>query len=167
MSNTITAVTLTSGHTRESAPAEVPEHVINAMAPLLNHLADSGDSARTIPLSAAGVSLPGYSLAGRADGTCLTATVWADGPPSLCVCTIAVALSGDGADLWRDLHQRVELPVVTDPGRPPAGPWVAAALYAGCFQHPDCLEWLGDFERCLAWAWQRRIARSVLAPEEC
>lgn len=96
----------------------------------------------------------GYSLAGRASGKCMVATVWADGPPSEVVATIGIALrSLCGAKLWRELHQWGETPVVTDPARCPQEPWIAAALDTGIVRHPDAAEWLGDFERCLAWAW--------------
>jgi hypothetical protein len=149
-------ITLTTGHTRDSAPAEVPEHITEAMWPLIEHIANSGANAETLPMADIGAALPGYSVSGRAEGRCLVATVWADGPPSLVVASIGVALhSRCGSALWRGLHQWGTLPVVTDPEHPPAEPWVAAALDMGALQHPDCLGWLGDFERCLAWAWLR------------
>lgn len=155
---TIKHITLTSGHARDTTADEVPGKVTDAMAPLLDHLALSGDdSAETVPLTAAGANLPGFSLSGRAHGRCLVAVVWADGPPSVAIASIGVALhSRCAAGLWRGLHQWGTLPVVTDPEGCPAEPWVAAALDEGALDHPDAMHWLGDFERCLAWAWQRR-----------
>ena len=36
----------------------------------------------------------------------------------------------------------------------PAEPWCAASMDAdGVIADPGAYQWLGDFERCLAWAW--------------
>jgi hypothetical protein len=58
-------------------------------------------------------------------------------------------LAGDPpyADEW-------ELPYVTDRDRPPPEPWCAALLdSAAARQSAEGLMAIGDFERCLAWAW--------------
>src|SRR5690606_41433040 len=74
------------------------------------------------------IGIPGYSISGRRAGKCLVATVYADGPPSELIATIGVAAhSKCGAMLWRELHRWGVVPVVTDPERPAAEPWVAAA----------------------------------------
>ena len=44
-------------------------------------------------------------------------------------------------------------PVVTDQHRSPEPPWVAAALEPSATHYRDAMAWLGDFERCLGWAW--------------
>lgn len=141
-------VTLTTGHTRDSLPGEVSEDVIAVCRGLIEALI--ADPTRPVPIPGP----PGYSLGGRASGKCLVATVWANGPPSVVVATIGVAAhSRCGAMLWRELHRWGETPVVTDPERCPPEPWVAAAVDTGIAQHMDATDWLGDFERCLAWAW--------------
>lgn len=45
------------------------------------------------------------------------------------------------------------------PRSPPPYPWTAVMLEAGLALHPDAALWLGDFERCVAWAWIERHAR--------
>ena len=108
----------------------------------------SGDVAQAVPVP----GMPGYSVSGRASTGCLVATVWRDGPPSVVMASIGVAAhSRCGATIWRALHTWGKVPVVTDPDRCPPEPWVAVALDTLDPTEP-ALEWLGDFERCLAWA---------------
>ena len=140
-------VTLTTGHARDSLAGEVsPSALARAQAIIVGFA--SGEVSEPTPV------MPGYSVTGRASGRCLVATVYADGPPSELVATIGVAThSRCGASLWRNLHQWGRTPVVTDPTRCPPEPWVAVALDEGAAPHEDAMHWLGDFERCLAWAW--------------
>lgn len=145
-------VTLTTGHVRRSPRAEVSDEAVAFCADLIAR-AVAGHA--TVPLPTAG-----YSLGAAASSRCLTATVWADGPPSECIATIGVAAhSRCGAGLWRALHRYGTTPIVTDPEQCPPEPWCAAALEGAIIQHPDATEWLGDFERCLAWAWLARCTR--------
>jgi hypothetical protein len=140
-------VTLTTGHTRESLPGEVSEDAIATCRGLIEALI--AEPTRTVPIP----SPPGYSLGGRTTGKCLVATVWAGGQ-SVLIATIGVAgHSRCGATLWREIHRWGETPVVTDPERCPPEPWVAAALDAGIARYSNAAHWLGNFERCLAWAW--------------
>lgn len=149
MSRAIRHITLTTGHVRDSLPGEVSPEAIDAIAAIIERMC-AGEVAEPVPLPGIGA---GYSIAGRGTSRCLVASVYADGPPSTMVCTIGVALhSRCGASLWRELHRWGRTPVVTDPWRCPPEPWVAAALDEGVAVHPDCTYWLGDFERCLAWA---------------
>lgn len=143
-------VTLTTGHVRDSYADEVARYALDATAEILAQAL--ADDTATVPLP-----IPGHSLGAKATSQCLTATVWADGPPSECICTIGVALhSRCGAGLWRALHRYGTTAVVTDPERCPPEPWVAAALEAPIAQHVAATEWLGDMERCIAWAWWER-----------
>jgi hypothetical protein len=146
-------VTLTTGHSRRSLAGEVAPEAVAVCRDLIRRIT-AGDVSESVRILAVGP----YSLAGRKSGRCLVATVYADGPSSESVCTIGVAAhSRCGAKLWRELHRWGQAPVVTDPDRCPPEPWVAAALDAGITRHPDALQWLGDFERCLAWAWMEEI----------
>lgn len=141
-------VTLTTGHTRRSPREEVSDDAVTVMRAVIDRLRADPDGTQPIP------GCPGYSLGGRGDGKCLVATVWADGPPSVVICSIGVAAHARcGMPLWRMLHRYGALPVVTDHERQPATPWCAAALEVGIARHMEAAAWLGDFERCLAWAW--------------
>jgi len=146
-------ITLTTGHVRDSYPDEVGAEALAAVGRLIDGII-AGDVAESITIPGVGA----YSLNGRGTGRCLVASVYADGPPSVLIATIGVAAhSRCGARLWRDLHRWGQVPVVTDPDDCPPEPWVAAALDEGLAAYPQAAEWLGDFERCLAWAWIARM----------
>lgn len=150
-------ITLTTGHSRDSYRSEVSDAAVAVCRDLIARI--------TAGAVAEPVQIPGvgeYYLSGRASGRCLLATVWSGRhAPSLHdpavpapLCTIGIAShSRCGASLWQMLHQHGETPVVTDPNRCPPEPWVAVALDAGIIEHQATAHWLGDFERCLAWAW--------------
>jgi hypothetical protein len=56
-----------------------------------------------------------------------------------------------GAKVWRLLTE-LPSPLPSPPERPRA-PWCAVRLMPGMVQHPDAWDWLGDYERRIAWAW--------------
>jgi len=153
-------ITLTTGHARDSFAGEVAPNVTEAMQGLISRIC-AGEVSEPVSLQEYALVGP-YSISGRCSSRCLTATVYADGPPSELICTIGIAThSRCGATLWRALHTYGQIPVATDPDECPPEPWVAAALDEGALTHPDALEWLGDFERCLAWGWVRRQSQGV------
>lgn len=83
-------------------------------------------------------------------------TVW--GPPEhghdLPIITMAVAIDPRcGRELWAELHKEPSSSLATSPAEPPKTPWLAARLDVGGALHRETMDWLGDFERCLAWAW--------------
>ena len=84
----------------------------------------------------------------------MVATVWADGPPSEILISMGIAgRARCGAEIWRTLHQVAALPCVTSPDHQPRAPWCGIVLEPALSRHPKAAKWLGDFERCLAWAW--------------
>ena len=149
-------VTLSTGDVRDSYASEIGDAALSVCRALIER-ALRGQIVESVPLP----GVPGYSLHVRATARCLTARVYADGAPSILVVTIGIAThSRCGSRLWRALHTcgADPVPVVTDPERCPPEPWVAAALDVGIAQYPDAVQCLGDFERCLAWAWIGRVA---------
>jgi hypothetical protein len=146
-------VTLTTGHVRDSRRDEVHDDVIAALVPLLDRA-----------LTGEHVPIPGATactLTGGVHGRCVALTVW--GPPvdghAVPIVTIGVAThSRCGAHLWRSLHARssIHTPVVTLVDQVPPEPWCAALLEPGSLIYPEAMGWLGDLERCLAWAWLER-----------
>jgi len=142
-------VTLTTGHSRRSYLDEVSDEALALCRRLIEHLR-SGDPAARVPILRTPYVLTGYARTGR----CLTVTIAADEP----VVLMAVGVhSKCGARVWREIHQYAdewELPYVTDRDRPPPEPWCAALLDSAAARQPaEGLMALGDFERCLAWAW--------------
>lgn len=68
--------------------------------------------------------------------------------------TVGVAQrSRHGQPLWESL---VNAFGCADETEKPAEPWCAVALHPGLSAYPDASDWLGDFERCIAWAWITR-----------
>lgn len=145
-------VTLDTGHVRRSPRSEVEAETIPAVSRLLS-LALAGDEA-WIPAVE-----PRCRLTAAASGRCLVATVWGPdaGEQRVPLATLGVAgRSTCGSRLWRRLHdgRPAEMPALkTDAARVPPEPWCAVRLEPGLALHPEAAEWLGDLERCLAWAW--------------
>lgn len=148
---TLAHVTLTSGHVRASPRHEVGDDTVAVLRPLLARVLAGG----TVPLP---YVTGGYQLRGAADGGCCALAVV--GPTGEIVATIGVGGAEAGsAGLWRQLHALAPdvSPVRTRPDDPPPVPWCAARLDRGVLVHRDALAWLGDLERCLAWAYLEAI----------
>ncbi len=72
------------------------------------------------------------------------------GPPLV---TLGVAKSSrQSAVLW-PLMNGPTMPVVKAHTKCPDAPWLAVAIWPTIVMHSEALEWLGDLERCIAWAW--------------
>ena len=126
-------LTLDTGHTRVSFRDEIAPAVLEQMKPLTV----TGTHPMPDP--------PGGTLQVSVDGSAVLATVLADDDAPLV--TLAVAADADGAQkLWRLIGG-------PDVAEPTATPWLAVKLQVGVWLHPAATDWLGDFERCWAWAW--------------
>ena len=154
-------ITLTTGHVRDSLPDEVPNDTRARLLPLIER-ALTGEHT---PVPSPDVPI---TLTGGAHGRCVSLTVWGpplsriafpdadESAPSPIVEVGIAPHSRCGAVLWRALHDtaaRLNIEVRTDIARCPPEPWVAALLYPGISVYPEAAHWLGDLERCLAWAW--------------
>lgn len=148
----IAHLTLQTGHTRRIKAGEVPGEVLARVRPWLAALVASG---RAMPLPVAAWS-EYCALALVQDGG-LVVTI--SGPPlpdgrgRPPLVSLGVARrSRHGAVLW---------PLMTGPVMPapahgvtrPPEPWCAAAIWPSAYLAPDSAVWLGDLERCIAWAW--------------
>lgn len=67
---------------------------------------------------------------------------------------VASRRSMEAKTLWESLHGLAgETEVIqTDPARPPRPPWLGVLCHPALFLDPEAASWLGDFERCVAWA---------------
>jgi hypothetical protein len=153
-------LTLASGHTSRIERGDVTGETIGRIAPWLGALVESG-AAAPLPLS----GLADYSASASVNRGALLVTISAkadvSGPMAGMaqpLVTIGVARrSADGDSLWPLLcgahTQQGNLAAV----RPPE-PWCGVVIWPTLFLHPGALEWLGDLERCIAWAWCTRPA---------
>ena len=154
-------LTLNTGHSRDSLREEVGEEDIIATCHEL--IVDCLASKLYEPIPA--VRNPDCVLNASREGKCLVATVSAlytgergenaGELQRIPLCTIGVAESArSGTTLWRALHAgRADLATTRD--QVPAAPWCAARLEPAISYQlfHSAAHWLGDFERCLAWAW--------------
>lgn len=129
-------VTLTTGDTRWSPRAEVDDRL---MGLLVDHLAALLHGRAPVP------SLPEWTAHGTREHNVLVATLEYQGAPILSFAVVPA--DGDAAAIAR---------LLGSPGAPIAtpGPWCLVRLYPtiAALDRAD-LGWLGDYERCLAWAW--------------
>lgn len=137
-------ITLTTGHVRDSLSDEISQIALAYFTQLIHDLNKSNTHVDLSPY------FPGYTINGAIEGNNLIATVWCDYLP---VVTIGVAaFSHEGRRLWEVMHQDQSWSTQTKSDQKPSLPWCAAKLQPGLMLYPEASEWLGDFERCLAWA---------------
>jgi hypothetical protein len=123
-------LTLDTGHTRASFRDELDPAVLERLRPM------TVTGTHRMPL--------GCSAKVTVDGPAALVTVSRGEAPLV---TFGVAADEKGAaELW-SLIGRPGVP------KPPATPWLAVKLEPGLLLHRDHADWLGDFERCWAWAW--------------
>jgi len=152
-------VTLSTGHTRRSPRSEVADSILAVLVPWLNSLVETGSR---IALPAPG--LEHFSATGTVESGSLLFTIWAPNGPHVAgkayegdkipLVTFGVAQrSRQGTELWSMMSAQFG---VHPDLRKPAEPWCATAIHSGIAANPKAVLWLGDFERCVAWAWITR-----------
>lgn len=137
----LTHLTLLTGHSRQSWRHEIDPAALAQCRALLDQALRGGQ----VSLAP---SLHGYSMKATSEGDAMLCTALADvhGKPAPLV-TFGASASA-GVDLWRLLGQS---------GNPPPSPWCAVRVEPGLALAPEAAHWLGDFERCIAWAWLDRL----------
>lgn len=152
-------ITINTGHSRWSDREEVGDVPLAVVSGLLDQaLAVAG------PIPLAPAALSHYTLKATVDGGALLATVSGPIGPHLPgaphrgstapLATIAVARRNrQTRALWTMIWASHDPAVPPPPG---SAPWIAVLLHPTLNLYPDAQRWLGDFERCLAWAWIER-----------
>lgn len=150
----ITHITLNTGHTSRIQQGDVSGETLARVGPWLSALVDSGQPA---PLPVAALSqytalalvLDG-ALVVTISGQVLTSGPMAGKAPPLV--SVGVAKKSRHDHLWGLLTGPVMPP--SAPGiKRPQSPWCSVVIYPTIAMHTDALEWIGDLERCIAWAW--------------
>lgn len=129
---TLTHVTINTGDSRQSPQSEVDPHVIAMLQAMLR--------SRRFEL------MPGYRCCITTDETdLLEARVSSETHQVLIWIAVAKHKSMKTDATWTAIGGRADAPAV---------PWCAAKLEPNLHTHPpEIIIMLGDFERCLAWAW--------------
>lgn len=152
-------VTLGTGHLRRSPRAEVGDAVLRDLAPWLAGALASG-APSPLPVAA----LSHFAVRATREAGALLVTLLAPRAPhargrpyrgeTIPLITLGVAQrSRQGAELWAMMVAQFD----AAPGlAKPAEPWCAVAVHPPVAGYPESLDWLGDFERCAAWAWITR-----------
>jgi hypothetical protein len=170
MSPYINHLTLATGDNRRSPRAEVGDDTLAALVPWLDSLTSAPGVRLPLPVA----SLSHYAATATVEAGALLCTVWAPAGPfqpgrpapgeGLPIVTFGVAQrSRHGAALWALLARQFAV----RPGlQRPSEPWCAVVLLPAALHYPDAMGWLGDFERCVAWAWISRAPQMGVAGEE-
>jgi hypothetical protein len=151
-------ITLTTGYTRRSYRDEVEDDAVTTCRWLLDDALDQPQEHVRIPRVQ-----PACTITATQERRALIVTIW--GPPAELrgsapqrppLATFGVAThSRSGAKLWRVLHE-TECRLTTSVDQCPPEPWIAARIEIGAVLMPEAMEWMGDFERCIAHAWLER-----------
>lgn len=154
-------VTLTTGHSRRSERSEVDAGVLDQLAPVV---AEAERHGRAEFPSPAGLMV--LTRIADSERPSRHVALWAiSEPQGPALVTIALAMQArQGGALWRSLRRFSSLgqPVLVSDPLPPAAPWLAAIVHAAAMTPPHpALEWMGDAERCIAWAWIDGVYQSA------
>lgn len=160
-------ITITTGHSRRCLLSEVAPEVLAMMGEWLSQalLSDDGLDQPPVPVPLPVPALAEFSAHVHQSPGGLVVTVY--GPDILTVppampepvplVTFAVARrERNAAKLWSALILAAQGPLA--PPAMPSTPWCGVVLHQGVRFFPDATNWLGDFERCVAWAWILRVA---------
>lgn len=142
-------LTVETGHTRMSPRSEVSDEAVAFLRGALWPPAAEPPDSIAVP------GAPGYRLGVAPGGEGLWAAVWheRDGVRAGgqwmgdAICVWVVVSTVEAALTWPRIQARNKC------AQPDSVPWLAVSLAPLAVQHPDALEWLGDLERCVAWAW--------------
>lgn len=148
-------ITLSTGHTRCIQPGDVSGETLARVGPWLAALVDSGKPA-PLPVSL----LSGYSAQAEVFEGALIVTLSGPPPTDGPMAGKAPPLVSIGV-AQRSRHGSALWPLMTGPVMPkakpglqrPAEPWCAVAIWPTLALYPSAADWLGDLERCIAWAW--------------
>lgn len=132
---TINHYTITTGHNRVSPRSEVSDDVIAALRPMLR----TGEHAMP-------GGFDGYRVRVTIEGSVLAATV-SHVVPGVAVPLVTMLAVRDAEGLARAVRVTGAIPASEL-----TAPAVLVEVHASASGN-EALDWLGDFERCLAWAW--------------
>ena len=142
-------LTIDTGHQRDSYRAEVADEVVAMLRPLI---VQAKLCLAPIPGSSPECTMLAWT--DRARGLLCAVygppTIPTDGQSCLLTRFWVAPTSLAAVRAWEGV---VKSGFAAADQQPPPAPWCAVALGSGLGLHPQAAHWLGDFERCIAWAW--------------
>lgn len=157
----INHTTLTTGHNARTSRADVADDVLAIVAPWLQSIVGAGQKS-PMPVQA----LSHFSaIAYVQDGGLIVTVYGPDGPhergqpanADIPLVTFGVAQrSRHSEPLWAMLLANFDHP---EGIKQPGTPWCAVVMHLSIMAYADAIDWLADFERCVAWAWITRNAQ--------
>lgn len=147
-------LTLTTGHDRLSPKYEVDDESLTLLEPWLA-MACSSEYEVSLP------ALEDYTAIAIVHGSGLVMTVYGPALGKITpLVTFAVAQeSANGDELWNKFAERFG--IVPGLNKPPE-PWCGVVIHPGLAFNSEANEWLGDFERCIAWTWISHVSAKFL-----
>lgn len=148
-------ITLTTGHVTQQPRSAISDE---AMAVVVQWLRDA--------IAVESLPVPGVAdccaSALVSDGALVVTVSNATPGVSMPLATFGVAVrSRHAANLWEMMSG---MPGVRLGLRQPTTPWCAVVPYPTLVAIPSAQDWLGDFERTVAWAWATRNPDIRAAP---
>lgn len=154
----INHITLSTGHCRRSLRSEVDDAALALLYPWLAVAIASGEIE---PMPVAALSHYGARVIKEIG---VVVTIYGPSGPHvtgqphagehLPIVTLGIAQrSREAGDLWALLLANFGAKAGI---KTPTTPWCAVALHDALVDHQDAMAWLGDLERCIAWAWVTR-----------
>jgi hypothetical protein len=163
----INHITLTTGHCNRSGRDQVMDETLAILRPWI-----AASLAAEVPVPLPVTPLAHFSGRCIIDDGALVCTIYAPGGPHVAgqptgaegfpLVTLGVAQrSRHGGDLWALMLANFG---AYPAAKRPAEPWCAVALHSSLAAYPEATRWLGDLERCIAWAWITRRPTLEVAP---
>lgn len=148
-------LTLNTGHLLAQNRSDVSDEVVADLLPWLTRAIAAGQPVPVVRFEREGYTAQAFDL-----NSGLAVTVF--GPPVQMglrppLVTFGVGVAERNDDIWNTLQQFVRQTVPNAPAlTQPERPWCAVLLHPTLTFDPPATMWLGDFERCCAWAWASR-----------
>jgi hypothetical protein len=145
-------ITLSTGHNARTSRTDVSDETLAVLVPWLNAGIESR-APQLLPVP----QLSHYSAVAIVERGTLVCTIYGPPGPHMSepppLVTFGVAQrSRQGGELWDMLVGQFG----AKPGlQKPSEPWCAVALHPSLAADP-AVQWIGDLERCIAWAWITR-----------
>jgi len=140
VTSTIPHYTIEANHIRHASRSEVSDDLLASLKPLLSN------GRHVLPV------IDGYSVDSSVCGSILAATICSERNP------FGEALPLVTAYVCEDESGLASVLRVTGARNHPElrAPCVVATMHPTAMTDKKAMGWMGDFERCLAWAWLER-----------